>query len=62
MGVDLTAIPTMGIDTALVLASEIGPDLSRFPSASHFVLLAEPGATDAHLWWKTVAGASTTRV
>jgi len=36
MGVDLTAIPTMGIDTALVLASEIGPDLSRFPSASHF--------------------------
>lgn len=36
MGVDLTAIPTIGVDTALVLASEIGPDLSRFPSASHF--------------------------
>jgi hypothetical protein len=27
MGVDLTAIPTIGIDTALVLASELGPDL-----------------------------------
>lgn len=36
MGVDLTAIPTIGIDTALVLASEIGPDLSRFPSSEHF--------------------------
>ncbi|MCJ8204013.1 IS110 family transposase [Pseudomonas sp. RGM2987] len=35
MGVDLTAIPTTGIDTALVLASELGPDLSRFPSAQH---------------------------
>lgn len=36
MGVDLTAIPTIGIDTVLVIASEIGPDLSRFPTASHF--------------------------
>jgi transposase len=36
MGVDLTAIPTIGVDTALVLASEIGPDLSRFPSSQHF--------------------------
>lgn len=36
MGVDLTAIPTIGIDTALVLASELGPDLSRFPSSAHF--------------------------
>lgn len=36
MGVDLTAIPTIGIDTALVLASEIGPDLERFPSQQHF--------------------------
>ncbi len=36
MGVDLTAIPTIGIETALVLASEVGPDLSRFPSASNF--------------------------
>jgi hypothetical protein len=36
MGVDLTAIPTIGIDTVLVLAGEIGPDLSRFPSAAHF--------------------------
>lgn len=36
MGVDLTAIPTIGIDTALVLASEIGPDLSRFPTSEHF--------------------------
>jgi hypothetical protein len=36
MGVDLTAIPTIGIDTVLVLASEIGPDLARFPSMDHF--------------------------
>lgn len=36
MGVDLTAIPTIGIDTVLVLASEVGPDLSRFPTEKHF--------------------------
>lgn len=36
LGVDLTAIPTIGVDTALVLASEIGTDLSRFPSSQHF--------------------------
>jgi transposase len=36
LGVDLTRVPTLGIDTVLVLASEIGPDLSRFPSARHF--------------------------
>lgn len=36
LGVDLTAVPTLGIDTVLVLASEIGPDLSRFPSVAHF--------------------------
>ncbi|EJT84218.1 ISPpu9, transposase, partial [Pseudomonas putida S11] len=33
---DLTAIPTIGVDTALVLAGEIGSDLSRFPSSQHF--------------------------
>jgi hypothetical protein len=36
LGVDLTAIPTLGIDTVLVLASEIGPDPSRFPDVAHF--------------------------
>jgi transposase len=36
MGVDLTAIPTIGIDTVLVLASEVGPDLCRFPTEKHF--------------------------
>ena len=36
MGVDLCAIPTIGIDTVLVLAGEIGPDLSRFPTQGHF--------------------------
>jgi transposase len=35
-GVDLTAIPTIGTETALVLAAEIGPDLSRFPTGEHF--------------------------
>jgi transposase len=36
MGIDLTAIPTIGIETVLVLASEVGADLSRFPSEAHF--------------------------
>ena len=36
MGVDLTAIPTIGVETALVIASEIGPDLTRFPTCEHF--------------------------
>ena len=36
LGVDLTAIPTVGLETALTIASEIGPDLSRFPTAAHF--------------------------
>ena len=36
LGVDLTTVPTVAIDTVLVLAGEIGPDLSRFPSVQHF--------------------------
>jgi transposase len=36
LGVDLTAIPTIGTETALTIAAEIGPDLSRFPSCEHF--------------------------
>lgn len=36
LGVDLTVIPTIGIETALVVASELGSDLSRFPSSEHF--------------------------
>ena len=36
MGVDRTAIPTIGPGTALVIASEIGLDFSAFPSAQHF--------------------------
>ncbi|MEB6592699.1 IS110 family transposase [Pseudomonas asiatica] len=36
LGVDITAIPTIGVDTALVLAGEIGSDLSQFPSSEHF--------------------------
>ena len=45
LGVDLTAIPTIGVETALAIASEIGPDLSRFPSAAHFCswLMLAPG-------------------
>ena len=35
-GVDLTAIPTIGVETALTIASGIGAGLSRFPSAQHF--------------------------
>ena len=36
LGVDLTAIPTIGVETALTLAAEVGPDPSRFPTAAHF--------------------------
>jgi transposase len=36
MGVDLTAIPTIDVDTALVIFSEVGPDLSRFPTSEQF--------------------------
>lgn len=36
MRVDLTAIPSIEVDTALVLLSEIGTDLSRFPTSQHF--------------------------
>ncbi len=36
MGVNLTAIPAVGIGTVLTIASEIGPDFSAFPSAKHF--------------------------
>ena len=32
-GVDLTAIPTIGVATALTIASGIGAGPSRFPSA-----------------------------
>ena len=40
MGVDLTAIPTVGPGTALVIASEIGPDFSAFPLRPALLLLA----------------------
>ena len=36
LGVDLTAIPTIGVETALTFAAEIGPDLSRFPGPGQF--------------------------
>ena len=35
-GTDLTLIPGIGEGTALVLFTELGPDLSRFPSAAQF--------------------------
>lgn len=36
LGVDLTRVNGIGISTALVIASEIGADLSAFPSGKHF--------------------------
>ena len=36
LGVDLLAIPTIGVETALTVAAEVGADLSRFPTAGHF--------------------------
>ncbi|MGH8192519.1 MAG: transposase [Rhodanobacteraceae bacterium] len=35
LGVDLTAIPTIALETTLIIAAEIGPDLTRFPSSEH---------------------------
>jgi transposase len=35
-GVDLTAIEGIGVLTELVILTEVGPDLSRFPSEKHF--------------------------
>ena len=35
-GVDLTAIDGIGLGTALVILSEVGDDLSKFPSGKHF--------------------------
>jgi transposase len=35
-GVDLTQIDGIKVNTVLVLLSEIGPDLSRFPTEKHF--------------------------
>ena len=35
-GADLTLIPGIGVSTALVLFTELGPDLARFPTAAQF--------------------------
>lgn len=36
LGTDLTSIESIGVSTALVVLSEVGPDLSRFKSEKHF--------------------------
>lgn len=36
LGTDLTAIEGIGINTSLVVLTEIGPNVSRFPSEKHF--------------------------
>ena len=36
-GFDLTTIDGVGVDTAVVIMSELGPDLSEFPDEGHFV-------------------------
>ena len=35
-GVDLTAVPGIGVETALTVFSEVGPDLSAFADAARF--------------------------
>ncbi len=35
-GVDLTRIDGIDVTTALVVASEVGTDMSRFPTDKHF--------------------------
>ena len=44
MGVDLTAIPTIGVNTALVIASEIRSELLCLPVRAALLLLAGGGA------------------
>ena len=34
LGADLTAIPTVGVETALTVSAEVGADLSRFATAA----------------------------
>jgi len=36
-GVDLTTIDSIGVGTAQTILSEVGPDLSMFPSEKHFI-------------------------
>ena len=36
-GVDLTTIDAVGVESAQVIVSEYGPDLSRFPTEKHFI-------------------------
>ena len=36
-GADLTAIDSIGVGTARTILSEIGPDLSMFPTEKHFI-------------------------
>ena len=36
LGADLTAIPTVGVETALTESAEVGADLSRFATAAPF--------------------------
>ena len=50
-GVDLTRVPTLGIDTVLVFTSEIGPDLISLSVRSALWLLARAGTTDTDLRW-----------
>jgi transposase len=56
-GVDLTAIPGMQ-GNVLALFSEIGPDLSRFPTAAHFVswlgLCPDNEKSGGHVLWRGV--------
>jgi len=50
MGVDLTAIPGVNVMVAQTLLTEIGPDLSRFPNASAFVLSSAVPVPGDHGW------------
>ena len=47
-GFDLTTIDGIGVDTALVILSELGLDFTMFPDESHFVSLSPTGAKSLH--------------
>ena len=56
LGVDLTAIPSIGVETALTIASEIGPGPVVLSHLRALLLVADAGARDAHQRWEVVEG------
>ena len=57
LGVDLTAIPTIGVETALTIASEVGPGPVALSHLRALLLVAHAGTGHAHQRWEVAQGA-----